>query len=86
MNNLAVKGLKIDKIDCNRCSARQIIQFAICLFFINRYIFRHFKVEIALTIPALHDEKYKKKLNQQHNSLKLKGLNLHNSPYCKIFF
>ena len=45
---------KIDKIFSGRCSANQIFQFGRCLFFINRNVFRHLKLEIALAIPALN--------------------------------
>ena len=48
---------KIDKIFSGRRSANQIFQFGRCLFFINRNVFRHLKLEIALAIPAINEWK-----------------------------
>ena len=50
-----INATKIDKISSSRCSANQIFQFGRCLFFIDRNIFRHLKLEIALAIPALNE-------------------------------
>ena len=43
---------------CGRCSVSKITQFKRCIFSKNIYIFCHLKLEIALAIPALNDEKY----------------------------
>ena len=50
--------LKMNNTVCGRCSISQIIPFNICLFSKNINICRHLKLEIALAIPALNDEKY----------------------------
>ena len=47
----------MDKLICDSCSVNQITQFASCLLFINGYIFRHLRLEIASAIPASNDEK-----------------------------
>ena len=47
--------IEIEKIFSGRCSANDLFQFGRCLFFINRNIFRHLKLEIALAIPALNE-------------------------------
>ena len=53
-----INATKIDQIFSGRCSeANQIFQFGRCLFFINRNIFRHLKLEIALAIPASNEGK-----------------------------
>ena len=43
---------------CGRCSVSKITQFRRCIFSKNIYIFCHLKLEIALAIPALNNEKY----------------------------
>ena len=48
----------MDNIVCGRCTVSQVIQFRRWIFSKNIYIFRHLKLEIALAIPALNDEKY----------------------------
>ena len=48
----------MDNTVCGRCSVSKITQFRRCIFSKNIYIFRHLKLEIALAIPALNDEKY----------------------------
>ena len=40
-----INATEIDKIFSGRCSANEIFQFK-CLFFINRIIFRHLKLEM----------------------------------------
>ena len=48
----------MDNTVCSRCSVSKITQFRTCIFSKNIYIFRHFKLKIALAIPASNDEKY----------------------------
>ena len=47
--------VKFDKIVSGRCSVNPIIQYWLCLFFININVFLHLKLEIALAIPASNE-------------------------------
>ena len=48
----------MDNIVGGRCSVSVITQLRRCIFSKNKNIFCHLKLEIALAIPALNDEKY----------------------------
>ena len=56
--------LQVGKNDIFECSVlradiiKQKIQYGGCQFFINRHIFRHFKLEIVLTILAQNDQSH----------------------------
>ena len=54
----------MDNIVCGRRPVRQITQFRRCTFK-KIYFFRHLKLEIALAIPALNDEKIQLKRIRQ---------------------
>ena len=49
---------EMDNIVGGRCSVSLITQLRRCIFSKNKNIFRHLKLEIALAIQALNDEKY----------------------------
>ena len=40
---------------CDRFSFHQKIQFAICLFFLDKHIFRYFKLKVSSVIRAASD-------------------------------
>ena len=48
---------EIATIAYRRCSLNQMIQLGRWLFFTNKNIFHHWKLEIASAIPASNDEK-----------------------------
>ena len=50
---------------CDKCSNNQRIKLCKCLFFIKSHIFRHLKLEIALTIPASMTKNCNKQKIQQ---------------------
>ena len=55
--NSRFKRRKIETIVYGRCLVNPIIQYWRCQLFININIFRDLKLEIALAVPALNDEK-----------------------------
>ena len=57
-NKMTLKSIKQFVIDARLI--KMLIFTQSCLFFINSHIFHHLKLEIALAIPALNDEKYNK--------------------------
>ena len=54
------------KTNCYKYSAQQISQFAIWLSFINKHIFVHLKLEIALVIPALNAREIDTNISTAH--------------------